>query len=81
MRFVMSEISSNGYHYEFLRNFVAWLAQNLRKQDFLTYFKKLSLLEMHPNGRVVIGVVSEFARDNISHKFLRDLTLAAQSVS
>ncbi|MDD2745496.1 MAG: chromosomal replication initiator protein DnaA [Candidatus Gracilibacteria bacterium] len=55
-----------------LRNIVKQLAQSIRKQDFLTYFKKISYLgEME--GVVVLGVVSAFMRDNLTHKFGKEV--------
>lgn len=55
-----------------LRNIVKQLAQSIRKQDFLTYFKKISYLgEME--WVVVLGVVSAFMRDNLTHKFGKEV--------
>ena len=48
------------------------LSQTIRKQDFLTYFKKFSLLEIRDDV-VVIGVVSHFHRDNLLKKFDTDI--------
>ena len=58
-----------------LQTFSQILASKLRKQDFLTYFQKLSLVS-HESDIVTIGVVSEFIRDNMSFRFA-DILLAA----
>ena len=51
-----------------LQNFCQLLVGVLRKQDFLTYFQKISIVECE-GDTVVIGVVSEFIRDNMSFRF------------
>ncbi len=51
-----------------LQSFVERLSEKMRKQDFLTYFQKISLIRSEW-GEVVIGVVSDFIRDNISFRF------------
>lgn len=44
----------------------------IRKQDFLTYFKKFSLIDVS-GGTVVLGVVSSFHKDNLSKKFANEI--------
>lgn len=51
------------------------ISQNIRKQDFLTYFKKFSLLEA-TDTTVVLGVVSSFHKDNLSKKFYDEIKAA-----
>ncbi|MDD2565352.1 MAG: chromosomal replication initiator protein DnaA [Candidatus Gracilibacteria bacterium] len=56
----------------FLKNVIKELVEKIRKTDFLTYFKKLSIVSIDENT-VVFGVISSFAKDNISHKFYSDI--------
>ncbi len=65
-------------HSETLRAIVRAIAASVRKQDFLTYFKKLSFVSFS-DGVLVLGVVSSFARDNLAHKFGAEILTAAQS--
>ncbi len=62
-----------------LQNFCQLLIGALRKQDFLTYFQKISLVECQ-GETVVLGVVSEFIRDNMSFRFSDILTSTAVQV-
>lgn len=62
-----------------LQNFCQILVDSLRKQDFLTYFQKMSLVS-YENGVVTLGVVSEFIRDNMSFRFSEALQNAAKQV-
>ncbi len=62
-----------------LQTFSQLLASRMRKQDFLTYFQKLSLVSQE-DGVVTIGVVSEFIRDNMSFRFAEVLLAAASEV-
>lgn len=64
---------------EILRKIVQAVAGNVKKQDFLTYFKKLSLLS-NEGGELVFGVVSSFARDNLAHKFKKEIESAVAAV-
>ncbi len=61
-----------------LRSIVRTLAQSIRKQDFLTYFKKISFLG-EIEGVVILGVVSAFMRDNLTHKFSAEVLAAVQA--
>ncbi len=47
------------------------LASKIRKPDFLTYFKKISLVSVE-NNTVVYGVVSSFYKDNLTKKYYND---------
>lgn len=62
-----------------LQTFSQLLAERMRKQDFLTYFQKISLVSQHVDS-VVIGVVSEFIRDNMSYRFSEFLLQASRDV-
>lgn len=62
-----------------LQNFCQLLAGTIRKQDFLTYFQKISLIESE-GDTVVLGVVSEFIRDNMSFRFGDILTSTARQI-
>jgi chromosomal replication initiation ATPase DnaA len=55
-----------------LKNIAKELILKIRKQDFLTYFKKVSIVKISDDS-IVFGVVSSFARDNISHKFYDEI--------
>jgi chromosomal replication initiator protein len=62
-----------------LREIIATLSLSVRKQDFLTYFKKISYLG-EIEETLVLGVVSAFMRDNLNHKFHGEVLAAVQSV-
>lgn len=62
-----------------LQTFSQLLSERMRKQDFLTYFQKISLVSTGTDS-VVIGVVSEFIRDNMSYRFGEFLLHAARDV-
>jgi len=56
----------------FLKNIIKELVIKIRKTDFLTYFKKLSIISIDENV-ITFWVISSFAKDNISHKFYSDI--------
>lgn len=56
----------------FLKNIIKELVNKIRKTDFLTYFKKLSIISIDENV-VTFWVISSFAKDNISHKFYSEI--------
>lgn len=58
-----------------LQSAVELMSQEIRKQDFLTYFKKFSLVSATDTS-VTIGVVSSFHLDNLSKKFYDDIKRA-----
>lgn len=62
-----------------LKNIIKSLVEKIKKQDFLTYFKKLSVIEIRDN-EIIFWVVSSFARDNISHKFYNEFKTITQSL-
>lgn len=51
------------------------MAEIIRRQDFLTYFKKFSLMGAS-DTMVAIGVPSTFLKDNLSKKFYDDIKTA-----
>lgn len=51
----------------------------MRKQDFLTYFQKISLVSCE-GDTLVLGVISEFIRDNMSFRFTDIITENAKKV-
>lgn len=55
------------------------VAGSIRKQDFLTYFKKFSLISVS-EASITIGVVSGFHRDNLIKKFTNDIESAIQGI-
>ncbi len=62
---------------QILRNIVKQLAQSIRKQDFLTYFKKISYLG-EIEEVIVLWVVSAFMRDNLTQKFGKEVLEAVK---
>lgn len=60
-----------------LKNILAHIISDLKKQDFLVYFRKISLIEIHENT-VVFGTVSSFMKDNIQAKFYDSVLSATQ---
>lgn len=54
-------------HY-ILRNILTHLTDSLKKQDFLVYFRKISIVS-HDADKVVFGIISNFMKDNIKAKF------------
>lgn len=60
------------FSFNHLEKALVELSQIIRKQDFLTYFKKFSLLEIRDDV-IVIWVVSHFHRDNLLKKFDTDI--------
>ena len=60
-----------------LKNILTSIISEVKKQDFLVYFRKMSILEITENS-VVFGTVSAFMKDNIEAKFLPSLLQATQ---
>ncbi len=55
------------------------MSKNIRKQDFLTYFKRFSLMASSETS-VTIGVISSFHQDNLSKKFYNEIKAAIVSI-
>jgi len=66
----MSEFS-----FSHLESAVRAMSGTIRKQDFLTYFKKFSLIGA-TDTTVTLGVVSSFHKDNLSKKFYDEIKSA-----
>jgi chromosomal replication initiator protein len=54
-------------HYK-LKNILTDIIFNLKKQDFLVYFRKISIVKIEDN-KIVFGTVSSFMKDNLKAKF------------
>lgn len=67
---------TNYNHLEEILNILVW---SLKKQDFLVYFRKISILEI-TDGRVIFGVVSVFMKKNLEVKFLDEITKATTDI-
>ncbi len=67
------------FDFSHLELVVRALSIQVRKQDFLTYFKKFSLLEVTEDS-ITLGVVSSFHRDNLTRKFYTDIKNAVQNI-
>lgn len=62
-----------------LKRVVTTLVETVRKQDFLTYFRKLSIVSIgEGDSTIVFGVVSGFVRDNLTHRFSGEILAAAR---
>jgi len=66
-------------HYK-LQNIITYIIEDIKKQDFLVYFRKISILEIS-HTKIVIGVVSTFMKDNLEAKFYNQILLAVQKDS
>ena len=71
---------SLGFTFPHLETAIKSLANTIRKQDFLTYFKKFTLVSVE-NTTVTIGVVSGFHRDNLIKKFHSDISSSIKEVN
>lgn len=58
-----------------LQNIVGNIINKVKKQDFLVYFRKISILELSPK-KITFWVVSWFMKDNLKAKFY-DIILEA----
>lgn len=70
---------SQVFTFTHLESAIKNIASSIRKQDFLTYFKKFSLISV-TNSSVTLGVVSGFHRDNLIKKFKDDIDKAIFSM-
>ena len=64
-------------HYK-LQNIVTQLIQDIKKQDFLVYFRKISLLSSEWST-ITLWVMSGFMKDNLEAKFYDQILKACQS--
>lgn len=60
-----------------LKNIVINLINTLKKQDYLVYFRKMSILELSEK-EIVFWVVSSFMKDNLEAKFYKEVFDAAK---
>ena len=60
-----------------LKNIITNLTKEVKKQDFLVYFRKMSILEIVDN-KIIFGVESSFMKNNLEAKFMKELLLASQ---
>ena len=60
-----------------LRNIVVNIIDSLKKQDFLVYFRKISILELNEK-EIVFWVVSWFMKDNLEAKFYNEVLAASK---
>jgi len=67
------------FTFSHLEKSVEIMSRDIRKQDFLTYFKRFSLMASSETS-VTIGVVSSFHLDNLSKKFYTEIKNAIVSV-
>ena len=58
-------------HYK-LKSIISDVIENIKKQDFLVYFRKISILELSDKN-ITFGVVSGFMKDNLEAKFYEKL--------
>ncbi|MBP9812603.1 chromosomal replication initiator protein DnaA [Candidatus Gracilibacteria bacterium] len=70
---------SQVFTFTHLESAIKNIASSIRKQDFLTYFKKFSLVSV-TDSSVTLGVVSGFHRDNLIKKFKDDIDKAICSM-
>ncbi len=54
-------------HYK-LKNILSHVIDSIKKQDFLVYFRKISIIKIEDN-KIVYGTVSSFMKDNLEAKF------------
>ena len=60
-----------------LKNIVITLIETLKKQDYLVYFRKISILELSEK-EIVFWVVSSFMKDNLEAKFYKEVFEASK---
>lgn len=62
-----------------LQNIVSNIITKIKKQDFLVYFRKISIVE-NTKDKVVFGVVSSFMKDNLEAKFYDEVLEATKEL-
>jgi chromosomal replication initiation ATPase DnaA len=63
-------------HYK-LKNILTHIIESVKKQDFLVYFRKISIIEIQ-DTKVIFGTVSSFMKDNLEAKFYKTVLEATQ---
>lgn len=61
-----------------LQNIVSNIIEKLKKQDFLVYFRKLSIIEISEK-KITFWVVSSFMKDNLEAKFYKEILEATKA--
>ena len=64
-------------HYK-LKNILTHIIESVKKQDFLVYFRKISIIEIQ-DTKVVFGTVSSFMKDNLEAKFYKTVLEATKA--
>ena len=62
-----------------LQNIVSNIITKVKKQDFLVYFRKISIIE-NSKDKVIFGVVSSFMKDNLEAKFYNEVLEATKEI-
>ena len=60
-----------------LKSIITNLTKEVKKQDFLVYFRKMSILEIKDNV-ITFGVESSFTKNNLEAKFIKQILSASQ---
>jgi chromosomal replication initiation ATPase DnaA len=60
-----------------LKSIITNLTKEVKKQDFLVYFRKMSILEIKDNV-ITFGVESSFTKNNLEAKFMKQILSASQ---
>lgn len=60
-----------------LQNIVSNIIERVKKQDFLVYFRKISIMELS-NESITFGVVSWFMKQNLEAKFYNEVFESAK---
>ena len=71
---------SQVFSFSHLTEVIKSLSVSVRKQDFLTYFKKFSLVSATEDS-ITLGVVSSLHRDNLVKKFYDEIKEAVQKIN
>jgi len=61
-----------------LQNIVSNIIERVKKQDFLVYFRKISIIEIN-DEKIVFWVISWFMKDNLEAKFYNQVFESAQA--
>lgn len=60
-----------------LQNIVSNIIERVKKQDFLVYFRKISIVEL-TDTKITFWVVSSFMKDNLEAKFYKEVFESAK---
>jgi len=60
-----------------LKNIITDIIENVKKQDFLVYFRKISILEVS-DANITFWLISNFMKDNIEAKFYKQIFSSTQ---